>query len=55
MEMELIDYNEDTGVMNLNLDEEAKNYLIELGMNALLKRAINEMIEEHEDEQTADD
>ena len=55
MEMELIDYDEDTGVMNLNLDEEAKNYLIELGMNALLKRAINEMMEEYDDEQTADD
>lgn len=46
MKMELTVLNEETGECELDLDDEAKDYLIQLGFETLVKRGLEEMIDE---------
>lgn len=40
MKLELIKFHEDTGVCELDVDEEGKQMLMELGFNALIRKAL---------------
>lgn len=51
MKLELIKFDEDTGICELDVDEEGKQMLMELGFNALLRKAL----ETYENEREADD
>jgi len=44
MKLQLIKFNEDTGVCTLELDDEAKHMLLEKGFNTLLKETLEEII-----------
>lgn len=44
MKLQLIKFNEDTGVCTLELDDAAKQMLLEKGFNALLKETLEELI-----------
>lgn len=54
MQMDVITYDDDTGVITLELDDEAKQYLIERGFNSILEFALKEMIKEHENDNSND-
>jgi hypothetical protein len=54
MKIDLIEYNEETGVCTLNLDDEAQRYLLELGFNAIIHQAIDNMMEKSEDDKSND-
>jgi len=43
MKLELIKFNEDTGICELDIDEEGKQMLIEKGFNALLRETLNKL------------
>jgi len=40
MKLELIKFHEDTGICELDIDEEGKQMLMELGFNALIRKAL---------------
>lgn len=40
MKLELIKFHEDTGICELDVDEEGKQMLMELGFNALIRKAL---------------
>lgn len=40
MKLELVNYNEETGTCELDVDEEGKQMLMELGFNALIRKAL---------------
>lgn len=48
MKLELLRYDEETGTCELDIDEEGKQMLMELGFNALLRKAL-EMTENERD------
>lgn len=48
MKIEVLRYDEATGVCELDIDEEGKQVLMELGFNALLRKAL-EMTENERD------
>ena len=50
MKLELIKFHEDTGVCELDVDEEAKQMLLELGFNALLRKALEVYENEREED-----
>lgn len=54
MKVDLIEYNEETGVCTLDLDQEAQRYLLERGFNAFLKDAIENMMKEFENVESDD-
>jgi hypothetical protein len=51
MKLELIKFHEDTNICELDVDEEGKQMLMELGFNALLRKAL----EAYENERETDD
>lgn len=54
MKVNLIEYNEETGVCTLDLDNEAQRYLLERGFNAFMSDAIENMMKEFEDGESDD-
>ena len=44
MNLKLIKFDEDTGMCELEADDEAKQFLMEQGFNALLRDTLEEMI-----------
>lgn len=50
MKLELINFQEDTGTCELEVDDEAKQMLLEKGFNALLREAIEKLEAENESE-----
>lgn len=40
MKLELIKFHEDTGICELDVDEEGKQFLMEQGFNALIRKAL---------------
>lgn len=48
MNIKVLNYDEETGRVDLDLDDEAQQYILEVGMNTILTRAINEMEEKNE-------
>lgn len=52
MRMELISFDEDSNVVTLDLDEEAKMMLLELGFNAMMKDNIKKAEVEYERSKT---
>ena len=50
MKLELIKLDEDTGICELDVDEEGKQMLIEKGFNALLWEVLEELETKHERE-----
>lgn len=50
MKLELLKYNDETGVCELDVDEEAKQMLMELGFNALLRKALEVYENEREED-----
>lgn len=48
MRLELIKFHEDTGTCELDVDDEAKQMLMELGFNALLRKALETYENERE-------
>lgn len=46
MKIEVIEYNDETGVITLDLDNEAQRYLLERGFSAFLGEAIENMNKE---------
>ena len=48
MKIEVLKFDEETGVVQLDVDKEGTQYLIELGFNAMLMRAIEEFTNERE-------
>lgn len=50
MKLELVNYNEETGTCDLDVDEEAKQMLMELGFNALLRKALEVYENEREED-----
>jgi hypothetical protein len=54
MKIDVIEYNEETGTCTMDLDNEAQRYLLERGFNAFLKDAIENYMEEFQND-TSDD
>jgi hypothetical protein len=54
MKIDLIEYNEETGTCTMDLDKEAQRYLLERGFNAFLKDAIENYMEEFQDDTSND-
>lgn len=54
MKIDLIEYNEETGVCTMDLDKEAQRYLLERGFNAFMKDAIENYMEEFKDAPSED-
>ena len=54
MKIDLIEYNEETGVCTMDLDKEAQRYLLERGFNAFMKDAIENYMEEFKDAESDD-
>lgn len=48
MKVEVLEYNEDEGIITLDLDEDGQKFLLERGLNAILKDAFEIMIKENE-------
>lgn len=44
MKLKLIKFDEDTGMCELEIDDEAKHMLLEKGFNSLLREVLEEMI-----------
>ena len=55
MKLELIEYDEDTGVCTLDLDKEAQRFLLEKGFNTFLREAIENLETEGKDNDTSND
>ena len=43
MKIELLNFNEETGECQLDIDEEGKQFLIEQGFNAIIMKALVEI------------
>jgi hypothetical protein len=54
MKIDVIEYNEETGTCTMDLDNEAQRYLLERGFNAFLKDAIENYMEEFQDDTSND-
>ena len=54
MKIDLIEYNEETGVCTMDLDKEAQRYLLERGFNAFLKDAVENYMEEFQNDTSND-
>jgi hypothetical protein len=54
MKIDLIEYNEETGTCTMDLDKEAQRYLLERGFNAFLKDAVENYMEEFQNETSSD-
>ena len=50
MKIELMRYDEETNTAELDVDDEGRQYLLELGFNALIKQALDMVEAEHERE-----
>jgi hypothetical protein len=50
MKIEVVSFDEAAGVAEVDADEEGRQYLLELGFNALIKRALDMAEAEHERE-----
>lgn len=50
MKLELIKFHEDTGVCELDVDEEGKQFLMEKGFNALLWETLDKLEAKNERE-----
>jgi len=48
MKLEIINFDEATGAVELDVDEEGKQYLLELGFNSLLMKALESLENERE-------
>ena len=48
MKLELIKLNEDTGICELDVDEEGKQMLMELGFSTLIRKALERYDNERE-------
>jgi len=48
MKLQLIKFHEDTGICELDIDEEGKQMLLEKGFNALLWEVLKELETKHE-------
>jgi hypothetical protein len=54
MKIDVIEYNEETGTCTMDLDQEAQRYLLERGFNAFLKDAVENYMEEFQDDTSND-
>jgi hypothetical protein len=54
MKMDVVSYDDDTGVVTIDLDEEAKQYLIERGFNEVLKTVVEHELKEIENVKDVD-
>jgi hypothetical protein len=54
MKIDVIEYNEETGTCTMDLDNEAQRYLLERGFNAFLKDAIENYMEEFQNDTSND-
>jgi hypothetical protein len=45
MKLKLTKFDEDTGMCELEVDDEAKQFLMEQGFNAVLRKTLEEIIE----------
>ena len=54
MKIDLIEYNEETGTCTMDLDNEAQRYLLERGFNAFLKDAVENYMEEFQNDTSND-
>lgn len=52
MKIDVISFNEETNVVELDIDEEGRKFLVELGFNAMLMRAVEEFTNERETNQS---
>jgi hypothetical protein len=54
MKIELVRYDESTDTAELDVDEAGRQYLLELGFNAMLKKVLDEMeaVDEREKNQS---
>ena len=48
MKIEVLEYNEDEGIITLDIDEEGQKFLLERGINAILTDALNAVMKENE-------
>lgn len=55
MKLQLIKFNEDTGVCTLELDEAAKQMLLEKGFNALIRETLDKLEAKNERERRVHD
>jgi hypothetical protein len=54
MKIDVIEYNEETGTCTMDLDNEAQRYLLERGFNAFLKDAVENYMEEFQNDTSND-
>ena len=52
MQIDVISYDSDQGSIALELDDSAKEFLIEKGFNTLLREALEKTIEENNERKT---
>jgi hypothetical protein len=50
MKIEVVSFDEESGTAEVDADEEGRQYLLELGFNALIKRALDMVEAGHERE-----
>ena len=55
MKLELIKFHEDTGICELDVDQEGKQMLMELGFNALLWKTLDKLGAKNEQERRVHD
>jgi hypothetical protein len=51
MKMNVVSYDSDNGIVSLDIDDEARDYLIEKGFNSILTESINAILKELEEKE----